>query len=333
MKPTPTIAPFKAYRLHAGAGKAAPRAGLVTLSIDDLSAGDTIIRIAYASLNYKDALAAAGQGNIIRNYPRIGGIDFVGHVVSSPDPALHEGCAVIVHGLGAGVDHDGGFSEYARVPAAWAMPLPAGLSPIDAATLGVAGYTAALSLHWLEHCGLAPDAGEVAVTGATGGVASVAIDILNQRGYAVCAISGKPASADYLRELGAQRVMAYPDTETLKPLDSGLWGGAIDSIGGKTLAWLLSTTRNDGAVAAFGNAGGAALDTSVFPFILRGVKLLGINANSPMPLRRIVWQKLAGEYRPRHLERIRRVIGLEDIGHSLDGMLGRQNIGRTIVRM
>ncbi|OWT55294.1 acrylyl-CoA reductase family protein [Candidimonas nitroreducens] len=331
MKPTPSIPPFKAYRLHAAG--AAPRAELVTLGIDELSAGDTIVRVAYASLNYKDALAAAGKGNIVRDYPRIGGIDLVGHVVSSPDPTLHEGCAVIVHGLGVGVDHDGGFSEYARVPAAWALPLPAGLSPIDAATLGVAGYTAALSLHWLEHCGLTPDAGEVAVSGATGGVASVAIDILSQRGYAVCAISGKPEAKDYLLGLGARRVMAYPDAATVKPLGSGLWAGAIDSVGGKTLAWLLSTTRNEGAVAAFGNAGGMALDITVFPFILRGVKLLGINGNSPMELRRNIWRKLAGAYRPRHLERMRRVIALEDIGGSLNDMLERRHSGRTVVRM
>jgi putative YhdH/YhfP family quinone oxidoreductase len=333
MKSISTIPSFRAYRLHADTAEATPQPKLITLGIDDLSAGDTVIRIAYAGLNYKDALAAAGKGNIVRDYPRIGGIDFVGHIVSSPDPTLHEGRAVIVHGFGAGVDHDGGFSEYARVPAAWAMPLPESMAPIDAATLGAAGYTAALALHWLELCGLAPDSGEVAVTGATGGVASVAIDILSRRGYIVCAISGKPAFTDYLRELGARRVMANPDASTVKPLDKGLWAGAIDSVGGHTLAWLLSTTRHEGAVAAFGNAGGAALDTSVFPFILRGVKLLGINANSPMAMRQEIWHKLAGEYRPRHLDRIRRVIGLDNIGSSLEGMLDRQNTGRTIVQM
>src|SRR5690606_29451454 len=158
--------------------------------------------------------------------------DLVGHIVTSPDPTLPEGRAVVVHGLGIGVNHDGGFSEYARVPSEWAMPIPDGISPIDAATLGAAGYTAALSLHWLEHCGLVPESGEVAITGATGGVASIAIDILNQRGYAVCALSGKPDVTDYLLSLGAKRVAGYPEINTIKPLGSSQWAGAIDSVGG-----------------------------------------------------------------------------------------------------
>lgn len=324
---------FKAYRLHGGANGAPPQGRFDTLSVDELSAGDTVIKVAYAGLNYKDALAQAGRGNIVRAYPRIGGIDLSGTVVRSADPALTPGQNVVVHGFGIGVDCDGGYAELARVPHEWVLPLPAGISLRDAAVLGAAGYTAALSLHWMEHCGLTPDQGEVLVTGATGGVAGIAIDILSQRGYRVCAMSGKPGAEDYLRSLGAAEVIAPPDLSApIKPLMSARWAGVIDSVGGSLLAHALASLRPDGVAAAFGNAGGAELPTTVIPFILRAVKLLGINANSPMPLRRALWQKLAGEYRPSRLDLIARVIEPQDLPQALAALLERGSTGRSVVR-
>lgn len=324
---------FQAYRLHAGAPGQPPQGRYETLSADQLSAGDTLIKVAYAGLNYKDALAQAGRGGIVREYPRIGGIDLSGTVVHSADPALAPGQEVVVHGFGIGVDCDGGYAEYARVRHDWVLPLPAGIGLRDAAVLGAAGYTAALSLHWMEHCGLTPEQGEVLVTGATGGVAGVAIDILSQRGYRVCAMSGKPDAEAYLRSLGAQEVIAPPDLSGgIKPLLSARWAGVVDSVGGPLLAHALASLKPDGVAAAFGNAGGAELPTSVIPFILRGVKLLGINANSPMPLRRQVWNKLAAEYRPARLDLIARVIQPRDLPQALAAMLERGSTGRSVVR-
>lgn len=324
---------FQAWRLHAGAAGEPPQGRFETLTADQLSAGDTLIKVAYAGLNYKDALAQAGRGGIVRDYPRIGGIDLSGTVVHSADPALSPGQEVVVHGFGIGVDCDGGYAEFARVRHDWVLPLPAGIGLRDAAVLGAAGYTAALSLHWMEHCGLTPAHGDVLVTGATGGVASVAIDILSQRGYRVCAMTGKPDAADYLRSLGAHEVIAPPDPSAgIKPLMSARWAGVIDSVGGALLAHALACVKPDGVAAAFGNAGGAELPTSVIPFILRGIKLLGINANSPMPLRREVWNKLAGEYRPAHLDLIARVIEPRQLPQALAALLERGSTGRSVVR-
>ncbi|AYD66803.1 acryloyl-CoA reductase [Achromobacter sp. B7] len=327
------ISTFQAYRLHAGPDGASPQGRFDTMSEGELSPGDTLIKVAYAGLNYKDALAQAGRGNIVRDYPRIGGIDLSGTVVHSADPALVPGQQVVVHGFGIGVDCDGGYAEYARVPHDWVLPLPDGITLRDAAVLGAAGFTAALSLHWMEHCGLTPEQGDVLVTGATGGVAGIAIDILSQRGYRVCAMSGKVQAADYLRSLGAADVIAPPDLSApIKPLMSARWAGVIDSVGGPLLAHALAGLRPDGVAAAFGNAGGADLPTSVIPFILRGVKLLGINANSPMPLRRALWQRLATDYRPTRLDLASREIALADLPRALTAMLERGSTGRTVVR-
>ncbi|PPA77852.1 zinc-binding dehydrogenase [Achromobacter spanius] len=327
------ISTFQAYRLHAGPDGASPQGRFDTLSEGELSPGDTLIKVAFAGLNYKDALAQAGRGNIVRDYPRIGGIDLSGTVVHSADPALVPGQQVVVHGFGIGVDCDGGYAEYARVPHDWVLPLPDGITLRDAAVLGAAGFTAALSLHWMEHCGLTPEQGDVLVTGATGGVAGIAIDILSQRGYRVCAMSGKVLAADYLRSLGAADVIAPPDLSApIKPLMSARWAGVIDSVGGPLLAHALAGLRPDGVAAAFGNAGGADLPTSVIPFILRGVKLLGINANSPMPLRRALWQRLATDYRPTRLDLASREIALADLPRALTAMLERGSTGRTVVR-
>ncbi|SAI66917.1 zinc-binding dehydrogenase [Bordetella ansorpii] len=327
------ISRFKAYRLHAGAEGAPPVGRFDTLSEDQLSPGDTLIKVAYAGLNYKDALAQAGQGRIVREYPRIGGIDLSGTIVHCADPSLAPGQEVVVHGFGIGVDADGGYAEYARVRHEWVLPLPAGISLRDAAVLGAAGYTAALSLHWMEHCGLRPDQGEVLVTGATGGVAGIAIDILGQRGYSVCAMTGKGDAEPYLRALGAAQVIPPPDLSAgVKPLASARWSGVIDSVGGALLAHALAGLKPDGVAASFGNAGGSDLPGSVIPFILRGVKLLGINANSPMPLRREVWPRLAADYRPARLDRIARVIDPPELPQALAAMLGRASTGRTVVR-
>lgn len=327
------IPDFLAYRLHAGLDGAPPQARFETLSEHALSQGDTLIKVAYAGLNYKDALAQAGQGRIIRDYPRIGGIDLSGTVVHSADPALPPGQEVVVHGFGLGVDRDGGYAEYARVRHDWVLPLPAGIGLRDAAVLGAAGYTAALSLYWMERCGLAPDQGEILVTGATGGVASIAIDILSQRGYTVCAMSGKTHAEPYLRALGAAQVLPPPDLSAgIKPLASSRWAGVVDSVGGPLLAHVLASLRPEGVAAALGNAGGSALPGSVIPFILRGVKLLGINANSPMPLRREIWRLLASIYRPARLDLAGRVIVPQDLPQSLASMLARGSTGRTVVR-
>ena len=293
-----------------------------------------MVKVAYSSVNYKDALAAAGRNGLIRQYPRIGGIDFTGTIESSDDPAHQPGTPVVVHGFGVGIDHDGGYAQCARVPADWVLPLPAGISLLDAATLGVAGYTAALALDVMELNGLTPAAGPVAVTGATGGVASVAIDLLSARGYHVAAITGKAGEADYLRSLGAAEVLPR-DTfgPSKKPLDKAAWAGAVDSVGGETLAALIRAMQLNGVVAAFGNAAGPELPITVLPFILRGVRLLGINGNSPMPLRTRIWQRLATDLAPHHLEKIRRLIPLQQLPEALAQVLAGGARGRFVVDM
>ncbi|MEB2401011.1 MAG: acryloyl-CoA reductase [Alcaligenaceae bacterium] len=326
---------FTGFRLHAPErGGQAPALRKETLSLEDLSAGDTVIKVAFAGVNYKDALAAAGQGKIIRCYPRIGGIDLSGRVVSSAAPGLAPGDEVVVHGYGLGVDHDGGYAQYARVRGEWVMPLPAGISLIDAATLGTAGYTAGLALHCMEHNGLEPAKGPVAVSGATGGAGGIAIDILSRRGYEVTAVSGKADDCrDYLASLGAKDVIAPPDFGAAAPLAHARWAGCVDAVGGPMLAWMLGATQSEGVVAAFGNAGGNELSTTVFPFILRGVKLLGINANSPMDVRREVWAKLATVYRPARLQAIRRTIALDGLPDAVASMLARRSHGRIVIDM
>jgi putative YhdH/YhfP family quinone oxidoreductase len=328
------VTSFQAFRLFEESGDVVPSGRFVTMTEDELSAGNVLIKVAYSSINYKDALAAAGINKIIRSFPRIGGIDLTGRVARSEDPRFRAGDAVIVHGFGIGVDRDGGHAEYARVDGNSIMPLPDGLGLFDAAVLGAAGYTAALSLHWMEHNGLTPDSGKVLVTGATGGVASVAIDILSGRGYSVTAMTGKADAQTYLRSLGAAEIIA-PDIAkpSGKPIESARWAGAVDSVGGEVLGWVLRTTAPEGVVTSFGNAGGSEFGGSVLPFILRGAKLMGINANSPMPLRQAVWAKIAGAYRPRHLNVIADAISFEQLPEAMERMRGRRTRGRTVIRM
>jgi len=323
---------FQAYRLFEDQGKVEGR--VVDMDVDELSAGEVTIQVAYSSINYKDALAATGQGKIIRVYPRIGGIDLAGTVASSRDARFGEGDEVVVHGFGIGVDADGGHAQYARVAGDWILPLPAGLSLLDAATIGVAGYTAALSIHLMELNDLRPEAGKVVVSGATGGVGSIAIDMLARRGYQTTAITGKDAEHGYLRELGATEVLARNSLEMgTRPLEKALWAGAIDSVGGDFLGWLTRSMQPYGTIACFGNAGGTELHTSVIPFILRGVRLLGINANSPMPLRRIVWQRIATDLRPRHLAAIAHIIALDELPAACAKQLKAETRGRTVIKM
>ena len=325
---------FLACQLQQAEPGMAPVVAFVQRRVDELPPGDVLVRVAYSSINYKDALAAAGKNQIISAYPRTGGIDFSGTVAASADARFAPGDPVVVHGFGVGVDRDGGHAQMARVSADWVMPVPAGLSLLDAATLGAAGYTAALCVHWMEHNGLAPGGAPVVVTGATGGVAGVAIDILAGRGYAVTAVSGKAQEEAYLRQLGATQVLPPSvAAASTRPLDQGQWAGAVDSVGGDMLAWLLRSMAPDGVVTSVGNAGGMALNTTVLPLILRGVRLLGINANSPMALRRVVWAKLAGAYRPRHLGLVADVLPFEQLPARMAQMLARGTRGRQVVQI
>ena len=323
---------FSAYRLFEDQGKVQGR--IVEMDVDELSAGEVTLRVAYSSINYKDALAATGQGKIIRAYPRIGGIDLSGTVAASRDARFREGDEVVVHGFGIGVDTDGGHAQYARVSGDWILPLPAGLTLLDAATIGVAGYTAALSIHLMELNDLRPESGKVLVSGATGGVGSIAIDMLALRGYRATAITGKSDGHDYLKQLGAAEVLPRNSLEMgARPLEKSLWAGAIDSVGGDFLAWLTRSMQPYGTIACFGNVGGAELHTTVIPFILRGVRLLGINANSPMPLRRAVWQRIATDLRPRHLADIAHIIALDELPAACAKQLKAETRGRTVIQL
>lgn len=323
---------FKAYLLGQTDGTVAGR--LTRMRLDDLDPGGTLVRVEYSSINYKDALAGTGKGAIARRLPLIGGIDLAGRVVDSD--VFGVGTAVLVCGCGLSETHHGGFAEYARVPSECVVAVPAGLDVRSVMAIGTAGFTAALAVQRLEHAGLAPAAGPVAVTGATGGVGSFAIDLLAARGYAVTAITGKNDAADYLTELGAGEVRARASiADDGKPLGKGQWAGAVDNVGGALLALLLKTTLPGGAVAAIGLAGGTQLETSVLPFILRGVSLLGINSVLMAPaLRTEIWERLAADLKPRHLELIAaREIALDALPDALDAYVAGTVRGRTLVRI
>ncbi len=322
---------FPAFRVFDDTGKTAGR--LTEMTIDELSPGEVVVESAWSSVNYKDALAATGAGRLIRAFPRVTGIDLAGRVASSADPRFSPGDEVVAHGFGIGTDHDGGHAAFARFRADWLLKVPRGLSMFECAAIGVAGYTAALAIDAMELNGLEPGNGPVAITGATGGVSCIAIDILARRGYEVVAISGKADASGYLEALGASSII---DRHTLvmgeRPLEAARWAGALDSIGGATLAWLTRTMQPYGVIASFGNAGGAEFSTTVMPFILRGVRLLGINANSPMPLRERIWRRLATDLRPAHLDSIARVVTLEQVPEVIERLLRSESIGRAVVR-
>jgi len=302
------------------------------MSRAELDAGDVVVRVAYASVNYKHALTARGKAKIALRFPLVAGIDLAGTVEESADARYGRGDAVIVHSFGLGADHDGGYAEVGRFSADWVIPLPKGLTLFEASALGVAGHTAALAVDLMELNGLAPDKGKVLVNGATGGVASIAIDLLAARGYHVVAMSGKAAQARYLTELGAQEVIGRVDVPPRqRPLEDPRWAGAVDSVGGAQLGWLIRRMQRDGVIAAFGNAAGAEFTGNVLPFILRGVRLLGVNVNNPHATMLRIWNRLATDLRPRHLEKIARRIRFDELETAFDDLLAARVTGRQVV--
>ena len=325
---------FKVYRIREVEKKVVAR--FEELALEDLDKGEVVVRVAYSSVNYKDALAATGAGKIIRRFPCVGGIDLAGTVTESIDPRFKRGDAVICTSYDLGVAHDGGYAEYARIPADWAVPMPRGMSLFEAMALGTAGYTAGLAVTRMEANGLAPASGPVIVSGATGGVGSIAIDILSRLGYHVVALTGKDGETDYLGKLGAKEVLSRKslDLSKIKPLDRATWAGAIDNLGGEVLAWMASTMMQDGTIAAIGLAASMSLNTTVAPFILRGVSLLGIDSGStPMPLRREIWGRLASDMRPAHLKEMTRTIPFDELPRAFDSLLKGAAKGRVVVDM
>lgn len=306
------------------------------MALDELSPGEVVVRVAHSSLNYKDALAVTGRGRIMRRLPLNAGIDLSGVVEESTDSALPPGTEVIANGMGLGELHDGGFAEYARLPAEWVMPLPTGLTLRSAMVYGTAGYTAALSLHRMEVNGQRPEMGAIVVTGATGGVGSIAVRLLVVREYRVIAVSGRPEHHDWLRALGAHEVATVDDLRLSgKALDKARYGGAIDNVGGELLSRVLPHIVEWGNVVSVGLAGGAEVHATVHPFILRGVSLLGASsANSPMPLRREIWGRLGGDLRVDDVERlVTSDIPLARIPHAATDLLERRLRGRTLVTL
>jgi acrylyl-CoA reductase (NADPH) len=324
---------FRAFRVFDEGGKVQGR--VVEATLDELSAGEVLVKTAYSSVNYKDALAATGAGKIIRRFPLIAGIDLSGTVEASSDSRIRAGDQVLAHGYDLGVSHDGGYAEYARVPAEWVVPLPPGLSALEAMAIGTAGFTAALSLVQLEHNGLKPSDGPVIVTGSTGGVGSFGVQCLSALGYDVTALTGKDAEHEYLRTIGAKEVLSRSGLQMgTRPLEKTTWAGAIDVVGGDTLAWLTRTMMYGGAIAASGLTGGTEIRTTVLPFILRGVKLLGIDsAMCPMDERRRVWQRLATDMKPTHLQVIAHEIGLSELPAALATLVNGAAKGRFVVKL
>jgi acrylyl-CoA reductase (NADPH) len=299
---------------------------------DELDAGDVVVRIAFASVNYKDALTARGKAKIVLKFPLVAGIDLAGTVEESSDRRFKPGDEVIVHSFGLGVDHDGGYAEFGRFPGDWVIPMPPGMSLFEASALGVAGHTAAVAVDLMELNGLTPAMGKVLVNGATGGVASIGIDILAGRGYHVVAMSGKADQADYLKQLGAREVIGRDDIrDSGRPLEDQLWAGALDSVGGTQLSWLTRSMQRDGVIASFGNAGGAEFKGNVLPFILRGVRLLGTNVNNPIERKKHLWMRLATDLKPRHLARIARRICFAELEQAFDDLLAARVAGRRVV--
>lgn len=324
-------ATFRALRVFQEDGKVASR--IVTETVDRLDPGDVVIKTAYASVNYKDALAVTGKGRIIERFPCIAGIDVSGTVESSTSAQFKPGDAVMSHGNGLGVNRDGGFAGRARLPAAMVAPVPQGLSLFEVSALGVAGYTTGIAMVLCELNGMRPGNGKVLVNGATGGCGSIAIDILANKGYHVVALSGKESSFDYLKSLGAAEVISRHSLEMGKrPLEKTLWAAAFDSVGGEQLSWLTRTMQKDGVIANFGNAGGVEFTTSVFPFILRGVRLIGVNSDNPPEFRREVWRRLASDLHPRFLERIAHTISLDELPAHCNRLIEGGYVGRGLVK-
>jgi len=325
---------FKAYRIHNDDGDI--RAEFEQITLDDLTEGEVVIKSVYSDINYKDALAATGKGRILRQYPLVGGIDVAGRVESSESNQFKAGDDVLVVGCELSESRDGGYAEYVRVPADCVVAVPESLSLHDSMALGTAGFTAALAVDRMERNGQTPDHGPVVVTGATGGVGSVAVDILSGAGYEVVAVTGKADASDYLQELGAARVLLRDDVDLGKrPMERAEWGGAVDNLGGEVLTWLTRTVKPFGNIASIGLAASHELNTTVMPFILRGVSLLGINSVLCGPdVRRPVWERLGSDLKPRHLDRIvSRTIGFDELPGAFDDYIKGAVTGRTVVRI
>ena len=326
---------FRAYRIDQDDDKKIV-AGFKTLTIDDLTEGDVVIKVSHSTINYKDALAATGKGRILRRYPLNGGIDLAGTVVSSTSDDFAAGDAVLVNGCGLSETIDGGYAEYARVPADAVVPIPDGMTAIEAMQIGTAGYTAALAIHRMEQNGQLPESGPIVVTGATGGVGSIAIDMLDARGYEAVAFTGKGDQAEYLQGIGARRVLLRGEVDYGKrPMEKAEWAGAIDNLGGETLTWLTRTMDYGGNIASIGLAAGLDLNTTVLPFILRAVCLLGINSvDTPRDLRLAVWNRIGGDLKPRHLDKITtNTIGFAELDGAFDAFIDGKITGRIVVEI
>lgn len=323
---------FPAFRIHNDA--AGYRAGIESIALDDLNPGEVVIKTAYSSVNFKDALAGTGEGKILRKFPLVGGIDVAGHVVASTDPAFKEGDAVLVTGCGLSETRDGGYAQYARLESRWVIALPASLSLRESMILGTAGFTAALALYRMRDNRQTPELGPLAVTGATGGVGSLAVDIFTRAGFEVHAISGKADQADYLKTLGATQVLGREALASSRPMESTRFGGGLDNVGGSMLASLLAQTAPYGNVATAGLVATADLPTTVMPFIIRGVSLLGVaSAGTARDIRDDIWRHLADDWKPAHLETIcQREITLDGLPEVFAGMLSGQSFGRTLVK-
>jgi NADPH2:quinone reductase len=329
------IGPFKAFRISDSGGSVA--GAIVDTTLDELSSGDVVIAAAYSSVNYKDALAATGAAKILKRMPLVGGIDVAGTVASSTDARFREGDQVLVTGYDLGVANDGGYSAYVRVPADWVVRIPAGLTTRDAMTLGTAGFTAARSVIRLEQNGLTPGSGPVIVTGATGGVGSIAVAILAGLGYQVTAMTGKDAEHGYLKSLGAAEILPRSAAQkSSRPLEKATWAGAVDPVGGETLAWLTRTMNYGASIANSGLTGGTELHTTVVPFILRGVNLLGIDSvTCPMEPRLEIWRRLATDMKLEMtaLASIAREIDLAGLPDAFATLAAGNARGRFIVKL
>jgi putative YhdH/YhfP family quinone oxidoreductase len=323
---------FPAFRIHDDAD--GYRAAIESISLDDLNPGEVVIKTEYSSVNFKDALAGTGKGKILRKFPLVGGIDVAGHVVASTDPAFREGDAVLVTGSGLSETRDGGYAAYARLESKWVIPLPAGLSLRESMILGTAGFTAALALYRMLDNRQTPALGPLAVTGATGGVGSLAVDIFTSAGFEVHAVSGKADQADYLKSLGAAQVLGRDALATARPMESVRFGGGLDNVGGAMLTSLLAQTAPYGNVASAGLVASHELPTTVMPFIIRGVSLLGVaSAGTARGIRDDIWRHLADDWKPRHLETIcKRETALDGLPEVFNGMISGQSFGRTLVK-
>ncbi|MEL0083686.1 MAG: oxidoreductase [Gammaproteobacteria bacterium] len=324
----------QAYRVHQD-DEGNLSASFDEVELESPQVGEVLVRVAYSSVNYKDALACTGAGKIIRGFPRIAGIDLAGTVTESGDDRYQAGDPVLLTGYSHGESLDGGYTQIAKVQGDYLLPLPQGLSLLDAMSLGTAGFTAALSVHRLQQVDIKPGNGPILVTGATGGVGSIAIDLLAGQGYEVAAFTGKTDQSDYLKSLGASEIVNRHELELgTRPLEKGLWAGAVDTVGDETLAWLTRTVNPWGAIASCGLAGGIKLNTTVMPFIIRGVSLLGIDSVlCPMEVRQQIWQRLATDLKPTHLQSITKMVDFDQLPGQFEQFLNGRVKGRIVIKI